>query len=115
MQTLHPGYVFTNMTHFLEESTFTQPAAPVEDYVKQAIATIGIEDRTAGWWAHKLQVKACLLFFWAITEFRKSCFSIQMVVLDAVNFFIPRKLVERNTIEMIVETERKASAKLKKK
>lgn len=56
MQTLHPGFVFTKMANFLEKSTFVQPAAPVEEFVNQAIATIGLESRTGGWWAHKIQV-----------------------------------------------------------
>lgn len=56
VQTLHPGYVQSNMSR-LRRPTFRGPSA--ENYVNAAIATLGIESRTAGYWYHKILVSHC--------------------------------------------------------
>ncbi len=54
VQTLHPGYyVRTNMVP-MEKPSVNNPDP--DTYVKSALATLGLEDRTAGYWAHKIQV-----------------------------------------------------------
>lgn len=53
MQTVHPGYVLTKMAP-VEEKSMIAPTA--DAFVKSTLRTLGIEDRTAGYWSHKIQV-----------------------------------------------------------
>jgi len=48
-----PGFVVTNMTKGLKRSIIS----PLPDeFVRQALETIGMEPRTCGYWSHSLKV-----------------------------------------------------------
>lgn len=54
VQTVHPGYVSTNMTSNMKPSLLS----PTSDtFVAATLRTLGLEDRTAGYWTHKIQVR----------------------------------------------------------
>lgn len=56
VQTVHPGHVVTNMTsHVSSVPSITSPDS--DTYVTAALGTLGLENRTAGYWFHKLQVR----------------------------------------------------------
>ena len=55
VQTVHPGYVHTKMPG-LESSSLGAPLP--DDYVKGTLRTLGLEDRTSGYWVHQIQVKS---------------------------------------------------------
>lgn len=48
-----PGYVSTKLAKNIPVGPFV--ASP-KQYVESAMQTVGIEDRTYGWWQHKLLV-----------------------------------------------------------
>ena len=53
VQTVHPSFVITKMVLLKEESII----APSPDtFVTGALRSLGLEDRTAGFWSHKIQV-----------------------------------------------------------
>jgi len=53
IQTVHPGYVLTKMAPINEKSII----APTSDsFVTATLRTLGLEDRTGGYWSHKIQV-----------------------------------------------------------
>lgn len=52
IQTVHPGYVLTKMAPINEKSII----APTSDsFVTATLRTLGLEDRTSGYWSHKIQ------------------------------------------------------------
>jgi 17beta-estradiol 17-dehydrogenase / very-long-chain 3-oxoacyl-CoA reductase len=53
VQTVHPGFVVTNMSK-LRRSTWTAPTP--DTFAKAALSNLGLDDRTAGFWFHKIQV-----------------------------------------------------------
>ncbi|XP_071438654.1 very-long-chain 3-oxoacyl-CoA reductase-B [Hetaerina americana] len=53
IQSILPGYVATKMSK-IRRSTWMAPSAP--KYVSRALLSIGIEDRTTGYFPHKLMV-----------------------------------------------------------
>lgn len=57
VQTVHPGYVHTNMTDGLEDYTRFDPTA--DAFAAGALKTLGLEYRTAGFWFHKIIVNLC--------------------------------------------------------
>jgi short-subunit dehydrogenase len=54
VQTVHPGFVVTNMSK-LRRSTWTAPTP--DTFAKAALSNLGLDDRTAGFWFHKIQVQ----------------------------------------------------------
>ncbi|KAG8233315.1 hypothetical protein J437_LFUL013785 [Ladona fulva] len=58
VQSLLPGYVATKMSK-IRRSTWMAPSAP--RYVDRAMLSIGIEERTTGYFAHKLMVSTIQL------------------------------------------------------
>lgn len=54
VQTVHPGFVVTNMSK-LRRSTLTAPTP--DKFAAAALFNLGLADRTAGFWFHKIQVK----------------------------------------------------------
>ncbi len=51
--TVHPGYIDTKMVNLGGPTLFT----PSADVVAESILkTLGLEERTAGYWSHKIQV-----------------------------------------------------------
>lgn len=53
VQTVHPGFVVTNMSK-IKRSSMTAPTPDV--YAESTLNTLGLEYRTAGYWFHKIQV-----------------------------------------------------------
>ncbi|EFX74260.1 hypothetical protein DAPPUDRAFT_226844 [Daphnia pulex] len=53
VQTVHPGFVVTNMSK-LRRSTWTAPTP--DTFAKAALSNLGLDDRTAGFWFHKIQL-----------------------------------------------------------
>ena len=60
VQTVHPGFVCTKMPK-LKKPSITAPMPDV--YVSGTLRTLGLEDRTAGYWVHKIQVSTCIVGF----------------------------------------------------
>jgi 17beta-estradiol 17-dehydrogenase / very-long-chain 3-oxoacyl-CoA reductase len=60
VQSVLPAYVSTNMSK-IRKTSLMVPSPDV--YVDHALRTLGIEDRTYGYWPHKLQgfVQDCLI------------------------------------------------------
>ncbi len=57
IQTVHPGFVLTKMS-VLEENSIIVPTS--DTFVTSTLRSLGLEDRTAGYWTHKIQVKEIL-------------------------------------------------------
>lgn len=57
VQTVHPGHVVTNMSGNVTSGPSITGPDP-DAYVKAALGTLGLENRTAGYWFHKIQVRA---------------------------------------------------------
>ena len=57
IQTVHPGYVATNMASFMKPSLLSPDP---DTFAAATIRTLGLEQRTAGFWTHKIQV---LIYF----------------------------------------------------
>jgi 17beta-estradiol 17-dehydrogenase / very-long-chain 3-oxoacyl-CoA reductase len=53
VQTVHPGFVVTNMSK-LRKSSMTVPTP--DNFAAAALYNLGLADRTAGFWFHKIQV-----------------------------------------------------------
>lgn len=53
VQTVHPGFVVTNMSK-LRRSTLTAPTP--DKFAAAALFNLGLADRTAGFWFHKIQL-----------------------------------------------------------
>ena len=53
IQTVHPGFVITKMV-LLKEKLIIAPGPGA--FVTGALRSLGLEDRTAGYWSHKIQV-----------------------------------------------------------
>lgn len=68
VQSVMPGFVSTKMSGIRKSSAFVPSP---EEYVDSAIATIGVDDATFGYWAHWLMM---LIYFrllrWAISDYR---------------------------------------------
>ncbi len=58
VQTVHPGYVATNMASFMKPSLLSPDP---NTYAAATLRTLGLEQRTAGYWTHKIQVYSLLL------------------------------------------------------
>jgi 17beta-estradiol 17-dehydrogenase / very-long-chain 3-oxoacyl-CoA reductase len=62
VQTLIPFYIATNLTKFSDFIGRQSVLVPnAQTFVRSALSTLGICDRTTGYWSHELQV--CLLLF----------------------------------------------------
>lgn len=61
VQTVHPGFVVTNMSK-LRRSTWTAPTP--DTFAKAALSNLGLDDRTAGFWFHKIQVQNRIIKCW---------------------------------------------------
>jgi 17beta-estradiol 17-dehydrogenase / very-long-chain 3-oxoacyl-CoA reductase len=60
VQTLIPFYIATNLTKFSDFIGRQSVLVPnAQTFVRSALSTLGICDRTTGYWSHELQV--CLL------------------------------------------------------
>lgn len=53
VQTVHPGYVATNMASHMKPS-YISPHP--DTFAAATLRTLGLEQRTAGYWTHKIQV-----------------------------------------------------------
>ena len=53
IQTVHPGYVATNMASFMKPSLLSPDP---DTFAAATLRTLGLEQRTAGYWTHKIQV-----------------------------------------------------------
>lgn len=64
VQSLVPSYIATNLVRFssfLQRPSFIVPDP--ERFVKSAIQTIGVSDRTTGFWSHGIQVSITHICF----------------------------------------------------
>ncbi|KZS16269.1 Very-long-chain 3-oxoacyl-CoA reductase [Daphnia magna] len=86
VQTVHPGYVATNMASHMKPS-YISPHP--DTFAAATLRTLGLEQRTAGYWTHKIQ-----LYF-----------------TDLANFFIPRHLLESGVIKHFDELKKAAQNK----
>jgi len=59
VQTVHPGFVVTNMSK-LRRSTWTTPSP--DTFAAAALSNLGLDDRTAGFWFHKIQVRTIVTY-----------------------------------------------------
>lgn len=94
VQTVHPGYVLTNMAP-MEKSPLV--GATPETYVAATLRTLGLEDRTGAYWAHKIQV-LCNLYKvpldWILCKFHfaltfvkwNNCLSFVTITVHLHNF-----------------------------
>lgn len=68
VQTLIPFYVATNLTKFSDYIGRPSPLVPnAQTFVRSALSTLGICDRTTGYWSHELQLFSCNMaptWFW---------------------------------------------------
>ncbi|XP_057374668.1 very-long-chain 3-oxoacyl-CoA reductase-like [Daphnia carinata] len=86
IQTVHPGYVATNMASHMKPSL----VSPHPDtFAAATLNTLGLEQRTAGYWTHKIQ-----LYF-----------------TDLANFFVPRHVLEKGAIKHFGELKKAALKK----
>lgn len=53
VQTVHPGYVATNMASHMKPSLLSPDP---NTFAAATLRTLGLEQRTAGYWTHKIQV-----------------------------------------------------------
>lgn len=63
VQCLMPLYVATRMQKF--SRTFSNPSVHIptaEKYASHAVRTLGYSNRTAGYWAHTIQVRDQIIF-----------------------------------------------------
>ena len=68
VQTLIPFYVATNLTKFSDFIGRPSVLVPnAQAFVRSALSTLGICDRTTGYWSHELQVSYYLYFAILIT------------------------------------------------
>ena len=75
VQTLIPFYIATNLTKFSDFIGRQSVLVPnAQTFVRSALSTLGICDRTTGYWSHELQVYLLLQYFsqycYKITKFR---------------------------------------------
>lgn len=61
IQSVMPGFVATNMTRVRKGTTMTPLP---EDYARSAIATIGVDSVTHGYWSHWVMMLAYHLCCW---------------------------------------------------
>ncbi len=94
IQTVHPGFVITKMVLLKDKSII----APGPDaFVTGALRSLGLEDRTAGYWSHKIQV-----IIWRCTDlvlFNEfsvifPCLFLQIFFVDMITYFVPRRWIE---------------------
>lgn len=58
VQTVHPGFVVTNMSK-IRKASFSAPTP--DQYAEATLNTLGLEYRTAGYWYHKILVRSFIL------------------------------------------------------
>ena len=77
VQTLIPFYVATNLTKFSDFIGRPSVLVPnAQAFVRSALSTLGICDRTTGYWSHELQVS--YYFYFAILFFL--CFLCLLII-----------------------------------
>ena len=76
MQSVMPGYVATNMTR-MKQSSIIMPSA--ETYVQSAVATIGVDSVTFGYWPHWLMMTA-----YSIVKFLNSSLHRKILLMVAL-------------------------------
>ena len=86
IQTLVPFYVATNLTKFSDFIGRPSLLVPnAQSFVRSALSTLGVCDRTTGYWSHELQVLYSLtktINFLLNNIYKKKC--MQMLVLSSL-------------------------------
>jgi 17beta-estradiol 17-dehydrogenase / very-long-chain 3-oxoacyl-CoA reductase len=75
IQTVHPGYVATNMASFMKPSLLSPDP---DTFAAATIRTLGLEQRTAGFWTHKIQV----IYFPFVFKSTSCLFKLILTLID---------------------------------